>query len=87
MGAKTKEFEERRQQPHRNSDRDSLTLFTIYQKNRASPLTRSFADPTFRAPLLRLLGLLCFLEILFCQVALIPFIFHQPYSPQISIPP
>jgi hypothetical protein len=27
------EFEERHQQSHGNSDFDSLTLFTIYQKN------------------------------------------------------
>jgi hypothetical protein len=37
---------------------------------------------TNRCELPQLLGLLCFLESLFCQVGLTPFIFHQPDPPK-----
>ena len=41
------EFEERHQQSDGNSDFDSLALFTIYQKNGASPLTEASPAKSF----------------------------------------
>jgi uncharacterized protein (DUF433 family) len=41
------EFEERHQQSDGNSDFDSLALFTIYQKNGASPLTEASGTKSF----------------------------------------